>query len=415
MNIEDLPNIKHLNDQVESLKKLLLFSGLLVGSKEYKRLKKELESIKKQAKEYQNYAEKFNKYFSNDGWIVHNSLNFNTLKTVVDSYEKGNKGEALKLLLNHYSPTEIEKRIYTLKHVEELQIRYKFIKYALSDYKEKKYYSAVPLLLMVIDGAVNDAIRKGFHSNNVDLNVWDALTAADNGIQTIKTIFQKGRRKTVTEDIDMPYRNGILHGMDLGYDNKVVAVKSWHFLFVINDWISSKKSESKRKQDFEEETRTPTIKEIMDQLKSTKEDRDVLDNWEARKTDPEYITRLNRKKGANNKELPELVVLQLLKLWKQSNYGDMAKLFSVFNTKNNFSKYASEVRSLYGDLQISKFTILEIIDTAPAITEVLVQINISDKQTEKYRFRLMYEDEDGNPLVRNHNGKWRIMLINPLD
>lgn len=38
------------------------------------------------------------------------------------------------------------------------------------------------------------------------------------------------------QQIDMPYRHGIMHGMDLGYDNKIVAAKTWATLFSLRDW-----------------------------------------------------------------------------------------------------------------------------------------------------------------------------------
>ena len=52
----------------------------------------------------------------------------------------------------------------------------------------------------------------------------------------MKRIFNTGRYSTVTDNITIPYKNGILHGMDLGYDNKTVAAKSWAALFAAREW-----------------------------------------------------------------------------------------------------------------------------------------------------------------------------------
>ena len=49
-------------------------------------------------------------------------------------------------------------------------------------------------------------------------------------------ILGNGRKKTTTEALSLPYRNGILHGRDLGYDNKMVAAKSWAALFAVREW-----------------------------------------------------------------------------------------------------------------------------------------------------------------------------------
>ena len=150
-------------------------------------------------------------------------------------------------MLDHYGPDQVAQRIFFLDHVEQLHVRRKLIDYALEDDRAGRYYSAVPLLLMVIDGAMNDATGKGFHASDITLDVWDSLMVADGAIYKIKEIFQKGRKKTRTERIDVPYRNGILHGMDLGYDNSTVTAKCWCFLFIVRDWLVSKKSEAERK------------------------------------------------------------------------------------------------------------------------------------------------------------------------
>ena len=78
--------------------------------------------------------------------------------------------------------------------------------------------------------------RRGFFADEVDLTAWDSVAAHDKGLNALTKIFQKGRKKTVTDPITVPYRNGILHGMDLGYDNKMVAAKSWAAMFATRDW-----------------------------------------------------------------------------------------------------------------------------------------------------------------------------------
>ncbi len=78
--------------------------------------------------------------------------------------------------------------------------------------------------------------RRGFFAEGVSLTAWDSVAAHDKGLNELKTIFQTGRYATTTEQITVPYRNGIIHGMDLGYDNKTVAAKSWAALFAARDW-----------------------------------------------------------------------------------------------------------------------------------------------------------------------------------
>jgi len=116
--------------------------------------------------------------------------------------------------------------ISRLKGIEEFQPRAWLIYKALDDYLAERYHACVPVVLMMIDGFVNDLEQKGFFATNIDLTVWDTIAAHDSGLNTLTTIFGKSRTKTTSEEINSPYRNGILHGRDLGYDNRKVAAKT---------------------------------------------------------------------------------------------------------------------------------------------------------------------------------------------
>ena len=240
-----------------------------LGSKKISALQTQYDEMRRQLTELTEYPRKFNKIFSGDGWLAHESMNFEVMKKTVDDYESGKSEEAEQTLLNYYGAEQVEKRMFFFLGLEELRVRRKFIDYALAEYKESRYYSTVPLLLMIIDGAVNDATGKGFHTSGIDMDVWDCLTTSDGAIYTIRDIFKKGRKTTCTDNISLPYRNGILHGMDLGYDNPTVAAKCWCFLFVVRDWLVSKKSEAQRKIAFEKETRSLSVREVIETVART--------------------------------------------------------------------------------------------------------------------------------------------------
>ncbi len=388
---------------------LLRCAGL--GSKKLAEMQDEYDSIRLQLREYTEYADKFNRYFSADGWLAHDSQDFRVLKQAVEEYETEGKDEATKVLLDYYGPTQVAERLVFFDGVPELRIRRKFIDHALADYKAQRHYSAIPLLLMVMDGAANEAVGRGLHADSIDLDVWDSLTAVDGAIDSMKNIFQKGRRKTCTDPITLPYRNGILHGMDLEYDNPVVTAKCWCFLFVVRDWIASKKSESKRREDFNEETRIPSFLEIMDLLNQTDRLRQAVETWERRKITPAYIGSLNCSLTAED-GLPESTVMTCLAVWSKKNYGHMAELFWS-KVAENPKKFAGELRELYGGVNVTGYSILRIVDEASAITEIDIRVAESDTEARTCKFRLIYEDENGDALPRNlEEGNWRIVWIN---
>jgi len=282
----------------------------------------------------------------------------------------------------------------------------------LTEHAKGRHYSAVPLLLMIIDGAANEAFGKGFHSADLSLDVWDSLMAADGAIYNIKEIFQKGRKKTRIESIDMPYRNGILHGMDLGYDNPIVTAKCWCFLFVVRDWILAKKSELTRKEAYYEETQVPTLGELTAKLAATNRMREATEAWKPRYIDDTYLASLPDSSAADE-GTPEAVVLNFLALWKRRNYGGMAKLFWRKLTETS-KGYVREVREQFESTKVESYSLRRIVDEAPAIAEINAETVAGgdDPEERRWLFRLIREDEDGNPVPANlRGGHWQIVWI----
>ena len=59
------------------------------------------------------------------------------------------------ILLDHYGPDEMARRVFLIHSVKEVRDRWKFVDLALEDYRAERYHAVVPILLMVIDGATN--------------------------------------------------------------------------------------------------------------------------------------------------------------------------------------------------------------------------------------------------------------------
>jgi len=416
MSIEEQPTVKQLRQQLNTLGIILRINKVLkllgLGSKKIAEIEPKYAEIRQQIGEYTEYPRKFNVYFSDDGWLAHDSLDFEVLKRAVDEYEKKGKDKAVAILLDHYGPDQVSERLFFFNHVEELRIRHKLIDYALAEDRAGRHYSAVPLLLIVIDGAMNDATGKGFHATDITLDVWDSLMVADGSIYKIKEIFQKGRKKTRTELIDMPYRNGILHGMDLGYDNPIVTAKCWCFLFVVRDWLLSKQSEAKRKKAFQEETRRHSFREITTKLAHTSRLQEAIKAWEPRSISPGYIDSVNSSSMASDGS-PESVVLECLAFWKKRNYGKMAELFWT-KLAENPKMYAREVRQQFEQIGVNYYSIIHIDDKAPAISEINVEVYGGNQNSNisYWTFRMIQEDENGNPVPANMaGGRWQIVSI----
>ncbi len=236
-SIQNLKNIFKGAEILQTVLQTASFFGYNNGE-----LKNEIEKIinmKSDLTLFSKGLDKFNHYFAQRGWIAHESMSTELMLKVVELAEQGQLDLAEQELIDYYSSNDIEQRIMFFIGIPELYMRYELIKLAYDDTISGRYHACIPNLLMIIDGCVNDIDKgKGFFAENINLTAWDSIAAHSTGLSVIKEIFNSPRTKTTTEEITLPYRNGILHGRDLGYANRTVTAKCWAALFAIRDWAS---------------------------------------------------------------------------------------------------------------------------------------------------------------------------------
>lgn len=404
--------MKRMREQMRGFELVLGINGALrlvgLGSERLAETRQQLKELKAQMEQMADYPDRFDRYFSEDGWLAHGSLDFGVLKDAVDQYEGGGPEAGTAVLMSYFSPENLGGRLFFLNWAEELRVRRRLIELAFDDYRAGRYHAVVPVLLMMLDGAVNDAVGKGFHADGIVLDAWDSMTTADGSIDVIKAIFQRSRRKTRTQEISVPYRNGILHGMDLGYDNEVVAAKCWCFLFVVADWIVAKKSEDARQAKFEEEGRAPSWSDMAQQLAANQHMKAELESWRARDIDAEYLSALNG--GLTpEQDSPEAIAVRFVELWAQRNFGGMSKLYWATDNPGS-GGHAGEVRALLGDRVFQAYRIDAVSDEAPAISVVEVTLDPDGEAPAACTIRLIYETPDGDVSVRGLPGaSWRLV------
>lgn len=211
---KNLISLNQIEKQIEGFK-------LLVNLKP--ELKSELEKLENQAKNMRNQIENFNDRFSDRGWCAYDSMNSKILEKANNVYEKNGIDAAEQVLIGYYQNEIKDVIMFLPSSSKAFSIRYDLIHQFFDDHFAKRYYASVPLGLIIIDGAVNDCTKeKGFFAEKTSLDAWDCLVRCSNGLQKLKDIFNASRKKTTTEKITLPYRNGILHGRDLNYANEYV-------------------------------------------------------------------------------------------------------------------------------------------------------------------------------------------------
>ena len=253
MSFEYLPTIATMKEQMEKYKTLL--NNSLINSLpniEEDKLMSDLLVLENNLHKQLSDADKYNKKFSEHGWIVHETLDTETLINAVEKYESEGIDEAEKIILSYYKDifSTMKNRIFNSKYFKS---RKRIFELAYTDFIEERYYSSIPVILMMIDGVLNDLKLKGFSASKEDYEVWDGISGHSSGLNQIHKIYTKSIKKTLVDDTVLPHRHGILHGRILNYDNEKLAVKCLALIIYIFDWIQSFTTEEYRKNEYLEE------------------------------------------------------------------------------------------------------------------------------------------------------------------
>lgn len=410
MKYSDTDTISKLKEQISGMEGLLKFSkvfpALFGGKEKLKELNDNLTQLKTQIIDFETLPDKFNSLFSEHGWIAYESLNFEFMRKQIQLEGSGNHEEAINGFFDYYSDETISFLLNRLYGLDEARIRIEFIQNAFVDYKAERYYAMIPVVIMMIDGIVNDIIGKGFHTEIEKFDVWDSITSIDNGINTIQSVFRKGRYKTRIEPINEPYRNGILHGVDLGYANKTVAVKTWNYLFMVVDWAKAKKSEEGRKAKFDKDNEPVKLKDVFEKIQRNDVVKKEVEKWKKNKYSEDYINSLNSNPDKAHPDSAEYICIQYFKYIKIKNYKELSALF----WDNYFYSTTSRIQQIkndYKDTIYNDVVITGIVDEAPVIKEILIKAN-----EKNLTMRLIYQaNKDDIALPVLENGNWRIVGV----
>ena len=258
--ISENPSYTDLLKQIDSLNSIL--NLLPVSGKE--ELKKNISTIEQQINALRFELDKFNKHYSDLGWIAYESMNSDLMKEVIKLAEDNKRDDGEHLLLEYYADDDRIKYLLTrLKNRTGFSKRYELLRKAYEDYKSGRFHSCIPVFLMIIDGVVDEVTKsnKGFFASDFNPNLWNSIVGHESGLAKIAKIYAKTRKKVNTEPITLPYRNGILHGKDINYDNDLVATKCLATIFAVGDWVEQYESGKHIKPE------SPKPQSILQQLK----------------------------------------------------------------------------------------------------------------------------------------------------
>ncbi|RZS89890.1 hypothetical protein EV189_1668 [Motilibacter rhizosphaerae] len=331
-------------------------------------------------------------------WVFHDTLSLEAVETRVVSAGSADAAEAA-LIQWYREEGNLSLLLRQTRAVPEVRPRLPLLEKALEDYQAGRFYASTLVLLAMMDGLVNDleSPRRGMHAREgSDFDVWDSFIGHAQGLAAGQASFTKGFFKTSTEPVHDLYRNGIMHGTLLNFDNVIVATKAWNRLFGVVNWAQARATEEKRRPEPSKPLGA-LLREIGQQQKERALDQEALSDWAPGSwTDP-----------ANTNPTHPLyqACRDFCLAWQAKRYDRMADL-----TAQQFRpKRAIEaVSRAYRGYALHSFEVLRVEHEALAAGWATVQLH--SNITTEVRLRWIAETPDGESwLPSRGEGQWRLV------
>lgn len=379
---------------------------------------KDTERLMASMEEITALPDRFNDHFASHGWIIYEEMNLQAAKTALEKADSGDIEGAEAYLVEYYNPETVQWNLRRMKDIEDFRPRMTLAQKALADYREGRYHACVPVVLALMDGMVNELYlkakgkRHGLSADGVNFDAWDSVSAHSKGLGQLIPILMKGRNKTIMQQIDMPYRHGIMHGMDLGYDNKIVAAKTWATLFSLRDWAIKVE---KGVTEASSPEKPLNLADLAHQIQKNQEDRHHLQKWKPRDIKPGRDILVSGKPENYEEGSPEKLLAEFLGYWQDGNYGFMAKK-SLASIGSKSPANPRDLNLAYSKRVLKAFEFEAVRDLAAAITVITTRLSYEEYGHEverSFEFRLINLDSKGEAQVRGQpDCSWFILNWN---
>jgi len=389
----DLPSVQEIERQLAVFKLL----GILLP-KEQRNQVKELE---REHRRITGLVDKFYGILGKRNWVFTDDLNLPAIEHVVDTDDAGT---AETRLISYYKEdSRIAFPLRRLHRFDAMRPRIGLLQKALTDYEAGRYYSTVLVVLSVMDGFVNDldtAARQGLHARPAeDMVAWDSVAGHHLGLSHAHQSFLKGFYKTDDTGVTELFRNGIMHGTLVSFDNDVVATKAWNRLFAVADWADSRARQAKPVEP------TPTLRESLHRWKDVQDQKARIEEWQPYEYEPDPAIE-------DFSEVAQ-TCRDYLESWAKRRWGPVgAQFMELGGTRSSMGKLAVLAKDLYGTLELSEWTVLRVRHVAAAVahTDVELLVNGILYRTD---LRWVRVNDAGTTATEWESGHWTLSQYGP--
>ncbi len=393
-------------EQFEAMRPFAKLMGIL--KPEIRERFKEVESHVENVKTIMANRDLFAQTFSPLGWVNYDRM---SVVAVADALKAGvEEGEAV-LTAYHLDPDNLRFLGYRF-HTRHYEAWGEIYERAVERAGATDFLSAVPLILIIIDGICTTTTAKHPFSGGADAPVFDTQTSGPGGLSEGLALLGSTRRKLDVTPISVPYRHGVVHGLNPSFGHAIVAAKAFNLLHAMVDYFDRRRDEDARLAKAAEEQRPVDLMELGRGIAKNAEVKKLLDAWKARPVTAGEAVASSDAPVELEAGTPEAAVAEYLMNLVSRNFGALAKA-TIDYPKRTIGYRAGRLRDDLKDVAISSWTITGVEDTAAAMTNVMVDMTgtiFGEAWSGSHPVRLMYSDEDNNPLVRGEgSGVWIAM------
>jgi len=359
----------------------------------------------------------FAKRFASRGWAIYDRLSVDVVRDAVQ--ETDDEISEQGLTAYHLDPDNLQFLGYRFQ-VSRFEAWKGLYERAVERTNAHDYLSAIPLILIIIDGICLAKTGKHPFSGGADAPVFDSETSAPGGLAKGLETLGSARRKLDTNSIESPYRHGILHGLNPSFDNALVAAKSFNLLQAMVDYIDRRDDEDIRIAKATKDQRQPSWSEVFTAMSSTNELRRQTDEWRPRPAICGSRVAMHGRPHSLASESPEAAAATYLDALVDKNFGTIARM-TIDYPLRAVGYRAGRHRDELGELVVTGWQITGIRDEAAAVSiaDVELEETFGDRawsgpQTMRLIYGdakyVIYGDAKYDVMARGaENGSWSIM------
>ena len=404
--ISENPSAKELSDALPLVKAVKFFTGCLkklgFSGERINKINEAAETIVSQA-DVLNLPDRFNTAFADLGWIATNSMSDKMMRKALAKFEAGEQKAAEAAIMEWFSEDTI--RLFAItrsKRFNKATNRWHQLNEAWELTKEERYYSAIPLILVICDGFASDVMESSPFKKDADLTLFDSIVGHKTSLPALISMITKGVKKSSNDPVEFPFRHGILHGRTLGYADRKVCLKAWMLFIALVDWAIDKQTEDARKAKQEGKDKQ-TWAEIVALHKKNQANKAEIEAFEAAEWKPPFETEANENG-------PVFAFLDFLNSWKAKNYGQMAsRAVNLTSMKHGF--LAGSLRKDGELIELKGFQVLSVRQSTIARADAVVFMKgISPKGTVSGKFAIVAfrNTASGDIAMPSDAGTWQV-------